>query len=221
MIIPVKLKPFDQWPGECSACRTTGFETLITERQTEIYSGMWIEIDTARPSTGNSRAWKVTLETAEYLTRILFPETVVPLDKVDRLVFCEHMIQPNSIFIGTLLACLHRVGLLKQFPKNKPLPRHEDPLVGALFLAIRTCGHCDIQNVYWRGEVLERIPGADAYVVQPYLFGPQFIRSEFVCRVQGHEMSGWRFYQSIPALLYAHQEIDRQSAVQHTHEQIN
>jgi hypothetical protein len=217
MIIRVQLKPFHEWPGMCGACNSTGYESFATLEQMERAGGLWVEIDTAKPANTMSRSWHTTRESVQRVmdAQGTFPRMVVTEEDAKRLAFCEHMIEPDSFFIGKLFARLHRVGLLKQFPKNQLPVKPADPLVGKFFLSMSRCAGCGASRMDGRGEVLERIPGADAYVVQPFALGPNLIRASGVQRVQGHEMAFWNFYESIPLMLSDEKELEQRS---HQHE---
>jgi hypothetical protein len=84
--------------------------------------------------------------------------------------------------------------LLKLLRRNKP--RDPDPLVGSFFLAIRECAVCHTVQVYRKGCLTERIPGAWAYVVQPFGLGPECSTSQYRHSyiVQGTETDGWLLY---------------------------
>jgi hypothetical protein len=212
MIIPVKLKPFREWPGACPACRTEGYETVMTEREAQKLSGMWVEIDTAHPIVGRYRSWHTT---ADSFSKLLFPGFTVTEREARPLIFCEHQIAKHSLITGKLLVLAHRIGILRRFPEKKVV-RNADPLVGKLFLCVRRCAGCHAVRIDGRGEVLERIPGVDAYVVEPYALGPKFIRGGFLERVMGNEMSDWQFYESSLLLLRAQELLEQTQA---THDQ--
>jgi hypothetical protein len=219
MIIPVKLRPFDEWPNACACCRTTGYESLFTERQTQRLSGLWMEIDTGTEQAddiGERRRWQATRESWQRLTDIqgVFPGMAISEEDAKRMSICEHMIDQYTLYTGRVRACLHRMGFVR-LPKNKPPEKPADPLVGKLFLSIGRCGACGASRVDGRGEVLERIPGTDAYLVEPFAFGEKVIRAGFVQRVMGHLMSDWRFYDSIMAMTYDEQSLNE---IPHQHQ---
>jgi hypothetical protein len=218
MIISVQLKPFHEWPGLCTACKSEGYESFATLEQMERAGGLWVEIDMRRPALAPFRGWYTTRESVQRVmdAQGTFPGFIASEEDAKRMAFCEHMIEPDSFFIGKLFACLHRVGLLKQFPRNHPPEKNADPLVGKFFLSMSRCAGCGATRLDGRGEVVERIPGADAYLVHPFVLGPNLIRASSVQRIQGHEMACWNFYESIPLMLSDQQELERTN---HQHEQ--
>jgi hypothetical protein len=225
MLISVELKPFHQWPGLCTACKSEGYESFATFEQMERSGGLWVEIDTAKVSGcwvrdpfAKGLCWHTTRESVQRVmdAQGTFPGLTVTEEDAKQMVFCEHMIQPDSFFIGKVFAYLHRIGLLKQFPKNHPPAKPADPLVGKFFLSMSRCAGCGATRVDGRGEVVERIPGADAYLVHPFTLGPKLIRATNIQRIQGHEMACWNFYESIPLMLADQQELER---VSHQHDQ--
>jgi len=224
MIISVQLKPFHEWPGLCSFCKTEGFESFATLEQMERAGGLWVEIDTetargcwvSDPFAGGV-CWSTTRESLQRVmdTQGAWPKLTVTEEEGSRMRFCEHMIREDSFLIGKVFAFFHRIGMLKQFPKNNPAPKNADPLVGKFFLSMSRCAGCGATRLDGRGEVVERIPGADAYLVHPFTLGPKLIRASNVQRIQGHEMACWNFYESVSAMLGDQQELER---VSHQHE---
>ena len=224
MIIPVQLKPFRQWPGRCSFCKTTGYESFATQEQMARAGGLWVDIDTAK-ATGcwmqdpfaNGLSWPTTRESVQRVmdAQGAFPGLLVTEESARQVRFCEHMIEPDSFFIGKLFTYLHRVGLVKQFPKNHPPAKNPDPLVGKFFLSIVRCAGCGACRVDGRGEVMERVPGADAYLLRPFAMGPELVRALNVQRIEGREMACWRFYDSISPMLEEQQALER---LNHEHE---
>jgi hypothetical protein len=106
MIIPVKLKPFSEWP-----CDREGLPESCWSRRHEAYdklSGIEIELDDARRSkcARGGRAWGVTDETLQrmYAIGLIAPYAWIPRPEALAIRICEHLIQPWSLRAGLLLA---------------------------------------------------------------------------------------------------------------------
>jgi hypothetical protein len=113
---------------------------------------------------------------------------------------------------------------LRRFLKrHKPaVPRVPDPLVGKFFLAISQCANCNATGVTRKGVIVERIPDAWAYLIQPYSLDPECMVAHHFRIERGWEMVHWRFYTWMSDLVIDEQEIAR-NAPQHAHhsEQVN
>jgi hypothetical protein len=104
---------------------------------------------------------------------------------------------------------------------KKLFGKQRDPLVGKLFLSISRCASCGASRVDGRGEVLERIPGADAYLLRPFALGTDCVRARSLHRVMGHEMSCFRFYESLWLMNDDQRELERSGHKHELPEQVN
>jgi len=104
VIIPVKLKPFEEW-----ACQREGFPDAYSSHRHEAYDklrGMEIHLDGARRSecARSGRAWGLTNETLQrlYAIGVIAPYAWIPRRAALAIRVCEHMIEPWSLLAGLL-----------------------------------------------------------------------------------------------------------------------
>lgn len=106
MIIPVKLKPFHEWP-----CQREGLLSSVTSGRKEAFdrvSAIGIELDDVRPFTcaRGGQGWGLTDQTLQRMYAIGLIAPYAWISRRDALAthVCEHMVRPWSLSIGKLRA---------------------------------------------------------------------------------------------------------------------
>lgn len=149
--IPVKLKPFRDWP-----CQREGFLNLSSRENMEQISGLEIEINTVPLCPDPWRkgyAWHVTHESIQrmYAVGAIGPYMPMSLKYANGMLVCQHMIQSPSVFGIALRTDFHRSGLWKSRPKRNE--GFEDWRVGKFFLRDWSRNW----SAVWMGIIVRRI----------------------------------------------------------------
>lgn len=200
MIIPVKLKPFAEWP-----CQREGF-AICCEQEAKL-AGLEIELDGERYFEDPWRkGWScgITDESIQrmYAVGALGRHAIIPRSEALELRVCEHMIEPRSLWSGLL-----RAEIRKRMPR---LCRSRARLSPA-YLAWR-CGKFfnvtwnENWDSVWMGKVVARIGerGAPLYRVELFPESAEFpggSSTEYL--VTHHEITlpRWKFYDSFADMM--------------------
>jgi len=212
LIIPVKLKPFREWP-----CQREGFVNFSARENMEKIGGLEIEINT-RPLCSDpwrkGYAWHVTHESIQrmYAVGAIGPYGIMSMRYASRMLICEHVIQSPSVGGIALRTDLARLGLRRSCPKRNN--GFEDWRIGKFFLR----DWSKTWTAVWMGTVVRCIGdrGWPLYLVRLFpgcesIWGDEDEQHYFVSVA---EMSYWHFYDSEKDMMNAYADFRRHAEYQ-------